>query len=83
MLVGWRTRKHAIISLWPNIEAIIKFWKKLPKSKQPSLKSYMAVKDGVDDKLITAKLSFFSFAASLVEPFLKKHQCDKPMIPFM
>ena len=43
----------------------------------------MAVKDGVDDKLITAKLSFFSFFASLVEPFLKKYQCDKPTVPFM
>ena len=26
---------------------------------------------------------FFSFALSLVEPFLRKYQCDKPMIPFM
>ena len=43
----------------------------------------MAVKDGVDDKLITAKLSFFSIVQSLVEMFLKKYQCDKPMIPFM
>ena len=43
----------------------------------------MAVKDGIDDQLITAKLLFFSFIASLVEPFLKKYQCDKPMIPFM
>ena len=43
----------------------------------------MAVKDRVDDKLITAKLSFLSFVASLVEPFLKKYQFDKPMISFM
>ena len=72
-----------LIELWPNNKAKINFWKKLPKSKQPSSKSYMVVKGGVDDKLITAKLSFFSFVASLVEPFLKKYQCDKPMIPFM
>ena len=82
----WVENKKAcdrLIELWPNIEAMIKFWNKLPKSKQPSSKSYMAVKDRVDDKLITAKLSFFNFVASLVEPFLKKYQCDKPMIPFM
>ena len=36
----------------------------------------------MDDKLITAKL-FFGFAASLVELFCKKYQCDKPMIPFI
>ena len=72
-----------LIELWPNIEAMIKFWNKLPKSKQPSSKSYMAVKDRVDEKIITAKLSFFSIVASLAEPFLKKYQCDKPMLSFM
>ena len=84
--LSWVENKKAcdrLIELWPNIEAMIKFWNKLPKSKQPSSKSYMAVKDRVNDKVITAKLSFFSFVASLVEPFLKKYQYDKPMIPFM
>ena len=84
--LSWVENKKAcdrLIELWPNIEAMIKFWNKLPKSKQPSSKSYMEVKDRVDDKLITAKLSFFNCVASIVEPFLKKYQCDKPMIPFM
>ena len=78
----WVENKKAydrLIELWPNIEAVIKFWNKLPKSNQPLSKSYMAVKCGVNDKLIIAKLSFFSFVTSLVEPY----QCDKPMIPFM
>ena len=84
--LSWVENKKAcdrLIELWPNIEAMIRFWNKFPKSKQPSSKSYMAVKDGVGYKLITAKLSFFSFVAILVEPFLKKYRCDKPMIPFM
>ena len=84
--LSWVENKKAcdrLIELWPNIEAMIKFCNKPPKSKQSSSKSYMAAKDGVDDKLITVKLSFFSFAGSLVAPFLKKYQCDKPMIPFM
>ena len=83
---SWVENKKAcdhLIELCPNIEAIIKLWNKLPKLKQPLSKSYMAVKDGVDDELFTAKLSFYSFVASLVELFLKKDQCDKPMIPFM
>ena len=83
--LSWVENKKAcdrLIELWPNTEAMINFWKKLPKLKQPSSKSCMAVKDRVDDKLITAKLSFFNFVASLVEPLLKKYQCDKPMIPF-
>ena len=55
----WVENKKAcdrLIELWPNIEAMIRFWNKCPKSKQPSSKSYMAVKDGVGYKLITAKL---------------------------
>ena len=47
------------------------------------VKELYAVKDRVDDKLMTARLSFSSFVASLVEPFFKKYQCDKPMIPFI
>ena len=62
--LSWVENKKAcnhLIELWLNIEAMIKFWNKLPKSKQPSSKSYMAVKDRVSDKLITAKLSFSAF----------------------
>ena len=29
------------------------------------------------------KLNFFSYAAGMVEPFLKKFQTDKPMMPFL
>ena len=61
--LSWMENKKAcdrLIELWPNIEAMIKFWNKLPKLKQPLSKSYMAMKDRVNDKLITAKLSFFS-----------------------
>ena len=74
--ISWVENKKAcdrLIETWPNIEATIKIWNKLPKSKQPSSKSYMALKDRFDSKLITAKLSFFSFVASLAEPFLKKY----------
>ena len=30
-----------LIEVWPNIKQIMNFWEKLPKSKQPSNKSYM------------------------------------------
>ena len=75
--LSWVENKKAcdrLIELWPNIEAMIKIWNKLPKSKQPSSKSDMSVKDRVNNKLITVKLSFFSFVASSVELFLKKYQ---------
>ena len=33
--------------------------------------------------MIHAKLNFFSYAAYIIEPFFKKFQTDKPMVPFL
>lgn len=35
------------------------------------------------DKLILAKIAFFAYLANILEPFLKKYQAEKPMIPFL
>ena len=72
-----------LLAIWPNIEKIVKFWERLPKSKRPASKSYLNVVDAVNDHFITAKLAFFSYLSGLVEPFLEKYQNDKPMLPFM
>ena len=55
----------------------------LTKKKQPSGKSFDAVKSAVEDPLTTAKLSFFSYIASILQPFLTKYQTQKPMIPYL
>ena len=65
------------------MKKIILFREKLQKSKRPSSKSYLAVKESVEDPLVTAKLQFFCFVSSIVEPYLRKYQTDKPMIPFV
>ena len=70
-----------LIQIWPNIVKIVKFWLGLPKRKQPSGKSFDAVNLAVKDPLTTAKLSFFSYIASILQPFLTKYQTQKPMIP--
>ena len=41
------------------------------------------MKKAVDDDLTVSKLSFFSYVASLMEPYLRKYQCDKSMIVFI
>ena len=69
--------------IWPNIKAIFQYWLRLSKSRQPKGKSFDKVKLAVEDPLTTAKLSFFSYLASLLEPFLKQYQTAKPMIPYM
>jgi hypothetical protein len=69
--------------IWPNIIKIVKFWLTLTKKKQPSGKSFDAVKGAVEDPLTIAKLSFFSYIASILQPFLEKYQTPKPMIPYL
>ena len=71
------------ITIWPNVEKLVTFWEQLPKSKRPKSKSYESIKAAAHDVLTVAKLEFFSYVASIVEPFLKCYQTDKPMVPFL
>ena len=48
-----------LIEIWPNIKQIRNFQEKLPKSKQPSSKSYDTLKIAVLDELVIGKLVFF------------------------
>ena len=62
---------------------MVTHWESLPKSSRPNSKSYDPVVKGVKDELTFAKLSFFSFIAGLLKPYLTKYQTDQPMIPFL
>ena len=70
-------------NIWDNLDKLYTFWDSLPKSKRPSSKSYDTLKAVLDDKLMPAKLHFFDHIASIIEPYLKRYQTDKPMVPFM
>ena len=72
-----------LISLWENIISISRFWESLPKKKRPTSKSYLAVKSAIADDLTVSKLIFFSYVASLMEPYLRMYQTDMPMLVFM
>ena len=72
-----------LLEVWPNILKIVAFWRSLAKSKQPSSKSFEAVRKGVVYQLTTAKIRFFSFYSSLFQPFLVKYQLKVPMLPFL
>ncbi|KAG1682213.1 hypothetical protein GQR58_011218 [Nymphon striatum] len=66
-------------------ESIVKFVKATQSGQlnKPNNKSYEIVKECVNDKCFLAKLHFFKCIASLLQPFLKKYQTDKPMMPFI
>ena len=53
------------------------------KEQAVKSKSFEAVKDTIDDVLYPAKLSFVSYFAGLIQPFLTCYQSDKPIIPFV
>ena len=68
-MINWAKDQQVALRLkeiWPNIVKIINYRQKLPPSKQPLSKSYLAVKKAVEDNLIVAKFSFFSCIASLL-----------------
>lgn len=46
-------------------------------------KSFKVVQRCLDDKLLPVKLSFFVSFAEDIEPFLRKFQSDKPLVPFL
>ena len=72
-----------LVEIWKHVVAIVNHWENLPKSKRPKSKGCEHLKSAVEDLLTPAKLQFFSFFASLFEPFLVMYQTDQPMIPYM
>ena len=55
----WIENKKAsdrLSEVWDNVKKMVAFWEGLPKSKRPSSRSYLTVKDSVGDPLFIAKL---------------------------
>ena len=80
---SWVANKEVLdrmIEILDNLVKLLEFWERLPKSKHPKSKSYEKVKCALVDPLLIVKLNFFSYAAGMVEPFLKKFEADKLMI---
>lgn len=49
----------------------------------PTNQSFTVIQKAIQDPLITAQLQFFLMIAREVEPFLRRYQTDKPMLPFI
>ena len=72
-----------LLEIWPNILKINSFWQKLLELKKPNSKSFLNLQSASNDLFIPAKLSFFSFVAGILQPFLVKYQTDDPMVPYL
>jgi len=71
------------ILIWPSIKQYVKKVIEGPKSKVPTSQSFRNLKEYTLDPLVPAKLQFFIAVAKILQPFLKKFQTDKPMVPFL
>ena len=75
--------------IWIKIVEVVKFWKLLPKSKQPGQgkignnTSYDHLSKSVEDPFIPIKMMFFEQFARRLNDFLVTFQTDKPMAPFL
>ena len=58
-------------------------YEKLPKSKQPSSKSFVNVQKAWDDIFSIGKFQYFSFIAGYFQPFLTAYQTVASMLPFL
>ena len=72
-----------LIEIWDSTIKIVRYWEKLPKSKQSTSKSFLKVQEAVNDKFAVAKFQFLSFVGSLFKPFLTKYQTSWPMLPYL
>ena len=70
------------LTILPSVELYVKAVQE-KKFTKPTCKSYEVVSVAVKDKLILAKLHFFKFVASHLQPFLVVYQTDRPMVPFL
>ena len=81
--VEYKKVAHRVVEIQPNIKKVVEKWEKLTPSKRPKGKNYQTVLAAIKDYLITGKLNYFSFIASILQPFLTKYQSDDPLVPFI
>lgn len=63
---------------------VIKYVEGVKKDKkEPKCDSYLVVASAINDKFLKAKLTFFQFLASFVEPFLVQFQSDDCLAPLL
>ena len=71
------------ILIWPNVVQMVHMWQRMPVSQRPQGKDFSAVCNAVRDPLFLPRLHFFSFVASILKPYLEKHQQNGPSVPYM
>ena len=72
------------VVIWPNIQRCVNtVLSTTPRSNIPKRQSFQNLREHVLNPLTSAKLQFFISVAKVLQPFLKKYQTDKPMVPFI
>ena len=72
------------LKVWESVVAAVRYWEILCKSKKPKHNnSFDTLVIHYQDLLMTAKLHFLAFIASILKPLLVLLQTGNPMLPFI
>ena len=66
-----------LLKFGQTLKKMFQAWELGPKNKCPDSRSYQVVRDAVADDFTLVKMYFFSYVASLMEPFLRMYQSNK------
>ena len=74
-----------LIEIWDSIIKIVRYWEKLPKSKQPASKSFLNVQEAVMTSLLLLNYTFsvLLVVSSILSTLLAKYQTSWPMLPYL
>ena len=70
------------LEVWSSIKKSVSYWKDLSKSQRLKNSSYECLVSNYADVLISSKLHFCSYIASIFENYLTVFQSDFPVFPF-
>ena len=69
-------------SIWNNFVKLVRYWKTLPRRKQPD-KGDLTLQEAVEDSLMKAKFKLFEMVARHFNSFLEYYQTAHLMVPFL
>lgn len=71
------TAVNRLLEIWNDISLLMKFYRDMPRDKQPSSKTFTRLMNSTRDVLMVPKLNFFSYIAGICQPyFSSKNKLD-------
>ena len=63
------TAVNRLLEIWNDISLLMKFYRDMPRDKQPTSKTFTRLMNSTRDVLMVPKLNFFSYIAGICQPY--------------